>query len=180
MEGAGGEGGVKKLDLSFTKFDASYFAVSEGGKRVTKQGGNGYHPAIAGTVIEPNSGVHVWGVEVLVTNTNSYIMFGVCAENVSETQTRLYDTAEAAAINVHGGTRYGTLGTKTGSDGWHDGARPTAGDTITLTLDTTAGTLTFAKNGHLHKGSFSNLQGKRVRPHIELRDNGDSLRFVKL
>jgi hypothetical protein len=72
------------------------------------------------------------------------------------------------------------LGTQTGSNGWHDGVKPTAGDTITLTLDTTAGTLTFAKNGHLAQASFSNLQGKRVRPYIELHDNRDSLRFVKL
>jgi hypothetical protein len=170
---------VKKLDLSFTKFVASDIAVSEGGKRVTRQkSGGSYQPAIAGTVIEPNSGVHVWGVEVLVTE-NSYIMFGVCAENASETATNLYNTTAAAVIQGCNGGRYGSLGTQTSSGGWHD-AKPTAGDTITLTLDTTAGTLTFAKNGHLAQGSFSNLQGKRVRPYIELHYNGDSVRFVKL
>ena len=172
------KGGVKKLDLSFTKFVASRFAVSEGGKRVTMQNGGGnWHPAIAGTVIEPNSGVHVWGVEVLVTG-NSRIMFGVCSENASVTTPNLHNTAAAAAIFGNNDGRYGSLGTQTGSDGWHDGVTPSAGDTITLTLDTTAGTLTFEKNGHLAQGSFSNLQGKRVRPYISMHDNGDSVRFV--
>ena len=180
---AGGQGAWKALvakggeKLLFTKFDAGQLTISAGGKRVTQRGGGfNWNPAIAGIVLAPNSGEHIWGVEVLSGNSGD-IMFGVCAEHASETTRGLHGTTEAAVICGGDGARYGTLGTQTGRNGWHDGNQPNAGDTITLALDTTKGTLTFAKNGRLARGSFANLQGKRVRPFVAMC-NGGSVRLM--
>ena len=166
----------QQVDSLFTKYHTSYFAMSEDGKRVTKQNSNAWCPAIADKVLEPNSGVYAWGVEVMVAPNSNY-MFGVCPENTNHGSQNVY--GGAVVITAGGGNGGGNLGTHVGGNSWHDGGSAAVGDRITMILDTDAGTLTFAKNGRLALGSFGNLQGKRVRPYVDVHHAGVSLRFVK-